>query len=365
MHVAVILPNWVGDVVMSTPLLRALREHVGATGRVTAVLRPGYEDLLAGTTWVDTIVPYCRRAGRTDPTVGFGAVAGRLRAAGPDVAIVVPNSLSSAALVWAAGVPRRIGLRGHWRRALLTDVVPLPHMGRRLPGPARFAALLGSLGIPEPPLDLELVTTAEERRAGDEVLARLFPGGTGPLVVLNDNSSNGAARGWGSAEFAALAGRFVERLPDCRILVHCGPDDRASAREVVRMAGLPQVRSLGDVDLLPLGLSKAVYERAVLAVTTDSGPRHIAAAFGVPTVVLVGPTKPLDGRSDPVRCREIRRDLPCSPCDKAICPLVHNDCMRLIGVDEVLHAALDLLERSGRPAPHVSCPITASGAQPS
>jgi heptosyltransferase-2 len=364
MHVAVILPNWVGDVVMATPVLRALREHVGPTGRVTAVLRTGYADLLAGTAWTDAIIPYCRHAGRIQPEIGFGAVAGRLREARPDVALVLPNSLSSAALAWAAGVRRRIGLRGHWRRPLLTDVVPLPDAAR-LPTPARFAALLAPLGVPAARLDLELVTTSAEQEAGDAVLATLFAGGTGPLVVLNDNSATGAARGWGSARFAALASRFVERLPACRVLVHCGPDDRESAREVVRMADLPQVRGLGDVDPLPLGLAKAVYRQAALAVTTDSGPRHIAAAFGVPTVALVGPTKPLDGRSDPGRCLEIRRELACSPCDQATCPLVHNDCMRLIGVDEVLHAALDLFERSERAAAHAPCPITVSGEQPS
>lgn len=349
---------------MSTPLLRALRARVGAAGRVTAVLRTGYEDLLAGTAWVDAIIPYCRHAGRVDPAVGFRAVAGRLRAAAPDVVLVLPNSLSSATLAWAAGVRRRIGLRGHWRRALLTDVVRVPDV-TRLPTPARFAALLQPLGVAAPPLDLELVTTPAEQQAGDAVLAALFAGSAGPLVVLNDNSARGAARGWGSARFAALARRFVERLPDCRILVHCGPDDRESAREVVRLAGLPRVRGLGDVDPLPLGLAKAVYRRAALAVTTDSGPRHIAAAFGVPTVALVGPTKPLDGRSDPVRCREIRRDLPCSPCDKGLCPLVHNDCMRLIDVDEVLHAALELLDHGRGSAPAAPCPLPASGEPPS
>jgi heptosyltransferase-2 len=130
--------------------------------------------------------------------------------------------------------------------------------------------------------------------------------------------------------------------------VHCGPGDREQAREIVARAGHEAVRGLGDVAELPLGLSKAVYRRAALAITSDSGPRHIAAAFGVPTVALIGPTDPLSGRSAPGLCREIRLDLPCAPCAAAVCPLGHNDCMRLIGVEQVGAAALDALAAGRR-----------------
>jgi heptosyltransferase-2 len=147
---------------------------------------------------------------------------------------------------------------------------------------------------------------------------------------------------------AALARWLIAAVPGCRVLVHCGPGDREQAREIVARAGHEAVRGLGDVAELPLGLSKAVYRRAALAITSDSGPRHIAAAFGVPTVALIGPTDPLSGRSAPGLCREIRLDLPCAPCAAAVCPLGHNDCMRLIGVEQVGAAALDALAAGRR-----------------
>jgi heptosyltransferase II len=83
-------------------------------------------------------------------------------------------------------------------------------------------------------------------------------------------------------------------------------------------------------------------------VSSDSGPRHIAAAFRVPSVALVGPIDPRLGRSDPERCVEIRRELACSPCGKKECPLVHHDCLRLVTVEEVGQAAVNLLRRSAR-----------------
>jgi heptosyltransferase-2 len=214
-----------------------------------------------------------------------------------------------------------------------------------VPPPVAFVAVGTAIGVPAGPLDVELVATPSDLARGDAVLAELFPDRGGPLVILNDNSSNGTARAWGVARHAALARWLVERVPDVRILVHCGPADRSQARMVVESADTPAVRGLGDVAELPLGLSKAVYARAAAAVSSDSGPRHIAAGFRVPTVALVGPTDPRIGRSDPMRCVEMRRDLACSPCDRGECPLVHHDCLGLITVEEVGRAVLDMLER--------------------
>lgn len=359
-HILVILPRWVGDAVMATPLLRALRDHFSDAARITGVMRPVIADLLAGADWLDTVVPYDRGRARVDPAVGFRAVARRLRADRADAAIVLPNSLSSAALAWAAGARRRIGYAGHWRRPLLTEVVapPLPRPcdgdsrdDGRVTLPASFLHLASALdiacgGADEAPT-LTLATSAGDERCADDVLARLFPGSAGPLVMLNDNGAHGPSKAWGVDRCAALARWLLPRLPGCRVLIHCGPGDRETARAVERAADHPAVRSLADVDDLPLGLSKALYRRAMLSVSTDSGPRHIAAAFGVPTVALVGPIDPLCGRSDPRRCVEIRLDLPCSPCGRRVCPLGHNDCMRRITPEQVGEAALALLARTG------------------
>lgn len=347
MHIAVIMPRWVGDAVMATPALRALRDHFGSTARITGVMRPVVADLLAGTGWLDDGIAYDRH--RRDPAASFAAAARALRRARPDVAVVFPNSLSSAFLAWRGRARRRISATGHWRRWLLTDTVP-PHRDDRgritmVPPPRACMDIVAALGVPPGPLAVELVATAEDRLLAEGVLARLFPGRHGPLVVLNDNSSNGAARAWGNDKLATLARWLVERLPDPRVLVHCGPGDRDQARAVVTQAAHPAVAGLQDVPDLPIGLSKAVFAQASLAVSSDSGPRHIAAAFGVPTVAFLGPTDPRLGRSDPDRCLEIRRDLACSPCGKRECPLGHHDCLRLVTVEEVGRAGLELLTR--------------------
>ena len=346
MHIAIILPRWVGDAAMATPLLRAIRTHF-ADARITGVMRPVIADLLAGSGWFDGVIGYDRHG--SNRALGFRAAARTLRSARADVALVLPTSLSAVALAVAGGVPRRVGRARGWQRLLFTAVVAEPT--EIVPPPAAYMDVAEAAGAPRGSLDLELATTPADERTADAVLAGLFPGRDGPLVVLNDNSSNGPARSWGAEKHGALARWLAERMPGCRVLVHCGPADRAQARAVVAAAAMPAVRGLGDVDDLPLGLSKAVYRRARLAVTSDSGPRHIAAAFGVPTVALIGPTDPRLGRSDPRRCAEIRLDLACSPCDRGTCPLGHHDCMRLLEVEQVGRAALRMLQQSDATLP--------------
>ena len=350
MQIAIIMPRWVGDAIMATPAVRAVRSHFPAA-RITGVMRPVIADLFTGSSWFDGFITYDRH--RRDPATGFAAAARALRATRPDVAVILPNSLSSAALAWRGGVRRRVGAAACMRRWLLTDAVP-PHRDSRgrpeiVPPPQAFMDVAAALGVPSGPLDVELIATPAELARGDAVLADLFPGQSGPLIILNDNSSNGSARAWGHEKLAALATWLAERIPLARILVHCGPADRDEARAVVGRADLPTVRGLHDVPDLPIGLSKGVFARATLAVSSDSGPRHIAAAFGVPTVALVGPTDPRLGRSDPARCTELRLDLACSPCGKQDCPLGHHDCLRLITVEQVGRAALDLLGRFAGP----------------
>jgi heptosyltransferase-2 len=345
MHIVVIMPRWVGDVVMATPLLRGLRRHFAGRARITGVMRPLASELLAGADWFDHTIRYDRFS--TDSAIRFAAVARQLRADRPDVAIIVPNSLSSAALSVMGGARRRIGMAMHWRQWLLTDPVQPPRKGGRIE-PFSSAAypvwLAERLGVPPEPLRLELMTTVDDEIAADGVLTRLFPGRDGPLVILNDNSSNGTSRAWGTDRLAKLAQWLAGRISHARILVHCGPGDRGHAADVVRTAADAAIQGVHDESQLPLGLSKALVRRSAAMVTSDSGPRHLAAAFGVPTVVMLGPTDPRLGRSmhDPVV--EMRLDLPCSPCGQRFCPLGHHDCMRLLSVEDVGAHVLNLLE---------------------
>lgn len=348
MHVAIILPRWVGDLVMSTPMIRAVREHFGSHLRLTAVVKPLFRELLDGLDWFDRFIPYDRRS--RDPASRFAEAAAALRNDPVDVALLVPNSLSSAALAWWGGCRRRVGYARHGRRLLLTDPLWPVHRGWRVEplSTAQHAMDLAErIGVPPQPLRLQLATSPADETLLDEVLHRLFPGwmatATAPLLVINDNGAFGPAKAWGVQRCGQLALRLLETHPEGRVVIHCGPGDRDEARAIVAGAKDPRVGSLAEEAALPFGLSKALLRRAAVVVTSDSGPRHIAAGFGTPTVVLHGPMDPRLGQSDHARLVELRRDLPCSPCGRRTCPLGHHDCMVGLTVDDVAQAACSLL----------------------
>ena len=116
MHIVVILPRWVGDLVMATPMLRAIKSHYGSRARITGVLKPMFAELLEGTPWLDGMVFYDRRS--RDSSRRFFAVARQLRRDRADIALIVPNSLSTASLAFAGGARRRATLARGGRATL-------------------------------------------------------------------------------------------------------------------------------------------------------------------------------------------------------------------------------------------------------
>jgi heptosyltransferase-2 len=140
----------------------------------------------------------------------------------------------------------------------------------------------------------------------------------------------------------SLAQSLVDRR-GCGVLVLCGPAERELARQIAVQARRPSVHSLAD-HALSLGLTKACLRRAALLVTTDSGPRHIAAAFDRPVLTLFGPTHIAWTETYHARSVHLQKQVPCGPCQRRICPLDHR-CMRELHPAEVAAAAVDLLDR--------------------
>jgi heptosyltransferase-2 len=189
---------------------------------------------------------------------------------------------------------------------------------------------------------MELFTTPADDTAADRVWADLglhqFP----EVIGLNSSGAFGAAKLWPTEHFAALARSLVDRR-GCAVVVACGPNERTTAREIVRQANSRQVVSLADHDV-SLGLTKACVRRLSLFVTTDSGPRHFAAAFDRPVVSLFGPTFIEWTETYFPKGINLQKQVPCGPCQLRVCPLDHR-CMRDLSVAEVLAAAEDLLTR--------------------
>jgi heptosyltransferase-2 len=193
---------------------------------------------------------------------------------------------------------------------------------------------------------LELATTPDEEAAADRAWANLGLSRSEPVVCLNTGGAFGPAKNWPTASFAALARRLVEESR-WSVLVLCGPAERDAARDIAALADHPRVVSLAE-QALSLGLSKACVRRSELLITTDSGPRHFAAAFGTPVITLFGPTHIAWTRTYHPRALHLYRPVPCGPCQRPTCAEGHHRCMRDLTPGDVMEAVQRMLGRHPR-----------------
>ena len=342
MNLAVFLPNWIGDAVMATPALRALREHFRGA-RLVGVLKPYVAGALEGGDWFDDLV--LSNGGPWPQSVP--AVAWKLRRHNIGLAVIFPNSFRSAFAAWLGGCRHRIGYARYGRSPLLSDALPplRDATGRLRPSPVidAYNFLAERAGCPRSSHRMELFTTAADEARADEVWQHTGLSRYSEILCLNSGAAFGAAKHWPDDYFATLA-RELATQRGCGILVLCGPAERALCRAIVGSAAHPAVHGLHDF-APSLGLTKACVRRADLLVTTDSGPRHFAAAFGRPVVTLFGPTHIAWTETYQANAVHLQKSVPCGPCQQRTCPLGHHRCMNELLPSEVFDAVVRLLTR--------------------
>ncbi|MFN4243804.1 MAG: lipopolysaccharide heptosyltransferase II [Tepidisphaerales bacterium] len=347
----IVQPSWVGDAVMATPTLRALRQ-LYPDAHISYLLRRYVKPIYTGMPWADRLISY--RTGRSRGRAGKGLfdLALRLRRAKFDMAVLLPNSFKTALLCATAGIPRIVGYERDGRGFLLTDkLVPLKEDGRFVPNPIvkYYLGLASYLGSDSRDLSLELFVTPSERRDAEDLLQRAGlprdlcrPGsrGDGPLVILNPGAQYGDAKCWPPRRFAAVGDQLV-RQRRATVLLSGAPRERRILDEVLAAAETP------FIDLTRLGLTlgalKEIVRRCDLMITNDTGPRHIAAAFGTPVITIFGPTHPEWTEIYFALERKVSVPVYCGPCQRKRCPLDHR-CMTEVTPHMVLSQAEQLLD---------------------
>ncbi len=340
-RIAVILPNHLGDVVMSTAALRALRS-ARPEARILGVVREELASVLEGGPWLDALRPHAVYRSRNP--------ARRLRArlqlarelSGYDVVLVFPNSFSSALLAALSRASARIGYRRRARGWLLTERVELPRRNGRVVPIAMeraYLALLEPLGVSSEDTRLELFCAPEAEREARELLRAGGMRSGRPLVSIAPGAAFGPSKLWPMEYFAQVARGLV--AADAQVALIHAPGEQSLADAILAAAG-PGVVSLGGAGMT-LALLKSIVRRSDLVICNDAGARHIAAAFGVATIVLMGPTS-LDYTSLNLgRTRILRTKFPCQPCQLKVCPIDHR-CMTQLLPERVSQEALAALD---------------------
>jgi len=333
--------NWLGDAVMTTPALAAVREGF-PDARIVLLARPLVAELFRHHPDVDEVMVY-ERPGRHEGALGRLRLAGEVRRRRFDGALLLQNAFDAALIAFLGRIPERAGYPTDGRRILLTLPVPLTPGILERHEVEYYLCLLDGLGIPRPvPAALKLTVTEEEGEAMATRLASLGIGRGAPIVTINPGATYGSAKRWYPDRFAAVADALSEEWGAAVVIVGstaeaplAGEIEAATRNPPVNLAGKTTVREL-----------MALLSLSSFLVTNDSGPMHIGAALGVPLVAIFGPTDWRRTSPWSKRAKVVRVEIDCSPCRLRVCDRGH-ECMLGVTPGMVIDAARDLLPGGG------------------
>ena len=340
----------IGDVVFTTPAVRAVRRHF-PDASITYIVEPAAADVIRLNPHIDDVIVAPRRHLLADIALGL-----RLRAERYDLAIDFHGGPRASLLTWLSGARVRVGYQVVGRAWMYTTRVARPRELRPRHAVQNQWDLLAALGIPGPDPDSSSVEMPADPAATAAVGARLTQAGVQPtdrLVVVHVSAGNPFRR-WPQSSFAEVVSGLIARDATARVVVTSGPSEREAAGRVVDAARArlsPEERDrVLDVGEFSLAELRALMDRAALYIGGDSGPMHIAATTTVPIVGLYGPTLPV--RSAPWRDRSLVDEsvevtgLACRPCDQRVCAPGDFRCLTHISPASVIAAAERALGRA-------------------
>jgi heptosyltransferase II len=339
--------SFLGDVVLTTPLWRALRDALPET-EVWWLVRPDAVPLVEPLAGSQRVLAFDKRGGDGGLS-GMRTVAARLAAREFDVAIAVQRSLRTAVTLALAGIPERIGFAGTLGGALYQHRVA--HRGAHARD--RLLALARPLGVaPSSPPPPELVASPAAANAVAALLRAAGVAEDEPLLVLAPGAAWETKR-WPAARFAELARTLVAPTGARVVLIGTAADRVHAAPIVSALEELARAVPAAPAAIDLTGRTTmaelvALLARATLVVANDSAPGHVAAALGRPVVSLFGPTVPAQGFA-PLgeRVRVVERELPCRPCSRhggAYCPIGTHECLTELSAERVAAVARGLVE---------------------
>ncbi len=336
-EILVIAPNWLGDAVMSTPFLSVLRSRFPSSP-VTVACRSYVSEVFSDSPFIDRLLEY-------DGSRGLRGLVASIRANAPargwSTCFVLPTSFSSAVAAFLSRAGTRVGYGGEMRSIFLNRVRSRGgyregHLTRVYIKLVEEVSGTASAGMPLPSI--------EPPAGWREMISSR--GIQGDYFVLAAGAAYGPAKVWSADRYSLLARRIVERRGWSVVTVGSGGESR-EADGIIETTGGHGINMAGKCSVREL---VAVLRGARLVIGNDSGPVHISAAMGVPTVTVFGSTSPEWTAPMGTAVEIVKSDLECSPCFKRECPYGEPACMLKIGVGDVHSAVQRLLKEEIRDA---------------
>lgn len=316
-------PNWVGDAVVSTAVLRPLRDYF-KNEKIIVVAKDYVSGIFKNNPYINDIIIFR----------GFKDSIKKIKG---DIGIVLPNSFSSALLFALSGVKRRIGYRSEQRSFLLTDAITMPKLRKEhlMENYKRVVHTIIKNGDPAGFTPEVFLSKDEE---GKPIFERFNIHNIKP-VIIDPGSAYGKAKVWQVEKYAGLIDYMmkVKKLP---VVLLGSKDGVHLVKEIIKMTDCTPFILTGKLSLRE---SIVAISKCNLFISPDTGGMHIAASLGVKQIAIFGSSSPLwTGPLNP-RSRVIYKNLPCSPCFKRRCPKETYECFNKITLEDVKQRVKELL----------------------
>ena len=335
---------WIGDMVLLTPSLRVLKQEFSDSS-LTLLLRPLVADLMKTNPYVDQRILDCKKG---SGYLSFTRMVRKLRKYKFDMAVVMhPTSIRNALLPFFARIPMRVGSTYKVRDLFLTDTCrnsPDMHEVEKYLNVVntfkdKNTRYLNDKTKPDFATQLEYWHTDKDRQSVMNILTEEGVTDNNRLLAINLGTT-WLTKQWRVENFDKVIEQILERLPNIKIVL-LGSSAELPLVENMKFSG-STINLIGKTDLLQLG---ALLEMCDVCLTCDSGPMHIAAAVGTPTVSLFGPTSPVRHRPYGKGHRIIEKPVECRPCYNRTCNRKDTRflCMKEITVTEVTETLVKTL----------------------
>jgi len=322
-------PNWVGDTVLITPALRALKEMF-PHAQISVLANPWVQALLANHPAIDRMVTIDKGKGAARSIKELARLVSHLRTIRFDLAVLFQNAFEAAFLASMGGVRYRIGYNTDGRKFLLSHAVFRDERILQLHQVHYYLGLIEAMGWQGEHGKPSLFVNERDVESASQMLLSYGITNDQPVVGFNPGATYGSAKRWPEERFATIGDWAADRW-NAKVMLFGSAAERGIGVKISQLMHHNPVNLCG---LTTLGLAMALIKQCNFFLTNDSGLMHIAAAFQVPLVAIFGPTNPVTTGPMSEKAIIVRHDFDCSPCLKETCPSDHR-CMLSIEPDEV------------------------------
>jgi len=331
--------NWVGDAIMTTPVIRAVRKNY-PKATITVLAKPWVIPVYENNPYVDKILVYDSK-GRHKMGFGTLTLVRDLKEYQFDLAILMQNAFEAGLISFLSGIKERVGYNTDARGLLLNRSIKLNPALKKGHLIDYYIGILKGASLAEDGREMDLFLCESDREFADNFLKNEKFDLSKPVIGINPGATGGTAKRWFPERYAQVCENLAKEF-NVKILIFGGPQDNKLGEYI---AGLSENSCINIAGTTSLGQAFSLIEKCSLFITNDSGLMHAAAALSINQAAVIGSTDYIATFASDENSTMVRVPVSCSPCLKDVCPTDHQ-CMDKISVDMVMETCESLLKKN-------------------